>query len=80
MAYNPTVRIDLVHSFFRYVNLISPNCFSCGMKQSVQVSQADPVVVDQIQRTDAGPDKRFHRISAHTADPKLLPGIQTGVA
>jgi hypothetical protein len=40
------------------------------MQLPVQVGQADPVVVDQIQRTDAGPDKRFHRISAHTADPK----------
>lgn len=32
---------------------------------------------DQIQRTDAGPYKRFHRISAHAANPEdRYPGFR----
>ena len=54
------------------------------MKLAVQIRQADPVVVDQVQCADAGTDQRFHRISAYAADtengdpalPQLFHGLR----
>ena len=53
---------------FRYIHLIFPDCFPGGMKLAVQICQADPVVINQVQCADSGTYQRFHRIAAHPAD------------
>ena len=40
------------------------------MKLAVQIRQADPVIIDQIQRADAGTGKGLHHAAAHTTDSK----------
>ena len=54
---DPAVRVNLQDPFFRHVHLVLPDGFPGGVQLAVQVGQAYPVVVDQVERADARPDR-----------------------
>ena len=77
------LRVDLRDPFGSDVHLVLTDRFTRGVDLPVDVRQTDLVVVDQIDRADPGPDKRFDRIAADAADaenrhacvPQLLHGF-----
>ena len=64
------VRIDFVNPFLCDIYFKFPNCLSRCQDLSVDVGQAYPVVIDQIQCTDTGACKGLYHVTAHTAYTK----------
>ena len=56
-----------MHPLFRCIHLIFPDRFPGCVELAVQIGQADPVIVHQIQRADPGARQRFHRVAAYAA-------------
>ena len=63
-----TVGIDIANALGSNVYLVfSDRGMGCN-DLAVEIGKANAVVVDQVERTDARPRKRFHNISADAAD------------
>ena len=70
------VGVDIVDALFRYIHLILPYRAAGGDDLTVEVGQADLIVIDQIQCAHAAACQRLHRIAAHAADAKHChPGV-----
>ena len=65
---NDGVRVDLLDALLRHVHLVLAHGPARGEDLAVQIRQADPVVVDEVQRADAAAHQRLHRVAAHAAD------------
>ena len=57
-----------MHACLGYVHLEFSDRLARGENLPVDVRQAHPVVVDEIERTHAGARQRLDRIAAHAAD------------
>ena len=70
------VGVDIVDALFRYIHLILPYRAAGGDDLTVEVGQADLIVIDQIQCAHAAACQCLHRIAAHAADAKHChPGV-----
>ena len=67
---NLAVRVNIFNPFLRHVHFILPHCAAGGINLAVQVSQANFVIINQIQGADTGTGQRLHRIAADAADAK----------
>ena len=61
------IGIDLMNPFRGYIHFVFADRFSCCIYLTVNIGQADPVIVDKIHRSHAGAYKRLHSITAYTA-------------
>ena len=64
------IRIDGTDPLLRNLDLASSDRVMRRDDLPVQIRQNHLIVIDQIDGSDAAPDKRFHRVSAHAADSK----------
>ena len=62
------LRCDLKDALFGNVHLVLSHGLARGEYLAVQIRQADPVVIDEVERADAAARERLYRVTAHAAD------------
>ena len=67
---NACIRVDLMDALLRHIYLILPHSFPRSKQLTVQVGQAYPVVINQIQRANTAACQSLHSISTHAANSK----------
>ena len=64
------VGVDVMDALFRHIHLVLAHRLAGGHDLTVQVGQADLVVIDEVQRTHTAAGQRLDGIAAHAADAK----------
>ena len=62
------LRIDVCNALARSIYLVSSDRTACGKNLAVQIGEAYPVIVDEIQGADAHAGQSLHRTSADASD------------
>ena len=61
-------RIEICNALARGIHLVSSDRTACGKNLAVQIGEADPVIVNEIQGADSHAGQSLHRASADASD------------